>query len=135
MYKLTSNRWLVISILCSFIIILSVSTIGCGGGNGNNQSEIIATLYGLTYSGTPPNGEELLVTIDPVNGTITTVGSCPNIDASAQGISALDANNHTIYFIGMQDNAPRLIVLSTETGAVLRSPSLTTASWSAIELD
>lgn len=84
---------------------------------------VAGTLYGIMTE----NGATTLVAIDPTSGGVTTVGSFGWLGV-AQGVAALDAQNHRYFFQGSpvaDPSAPvSLYTVDTQTGAVLWSPAL-----------
>jgi hypothetical protein len=86
-------------------------------------------LFGNTY----PGGT--LVSIDPANGTVTTVGSVPGGGSliAQPWIAALDSAGHRYFFV---DFTPTLYVLNTLTGAQIAALPLSVALFpTAMEFD
>ncbi len=78
-----------------------------------------------------------VVTIDPTTGQVNPVGTgsgTPPDISPAQGISALDVEEHRFYFRGYTDSTQQLFALDTQTGNLLQSPTLP-IPFASLELD
>ncbi len=84
-------------------------------------------LFGHAFVG----GAEVLLSIDPTSGTVTTVGTVPNsASLSVQAaIAALDPASHKYFFV---DFTPALYELDTRTGAQIAVLPLSTALFPAM---
>jgi hypothetical protein len=72
-------------------------------------------LFCHTYLGSFPTGAETLLTIDPANGNVASVGAWPNSGSlfDQLGMGALDSASHRYFFL---DSSSTLQQMNTQTG-------------------
>ncbi|MCP4901158.1 MAG: hypothetical protein GY906_29665 [bacterium] len=93
--------------------------------NGMEYDAVNSVLLGLRN---PGGGGRALVSLDPVTGAITAIGTGITTSLpSASGVTALDAAGERFFFVASPpgETDSRLYTFSTQTGATLNSPALT----------
>lgn len=89
--------------------------------------------YGLWYT----QGIEHFGAIDLNTGAITSIATLPTVSAVAIGNSTFDSNNGRYIFVGIENNATKLISIDVATGAIITSVEInkTAPSIGAFEFD
>ena len=80
-----------------------------------------ATLFGIVN---PGDGGRQLITLNTSTGDTTFVGSSHPVTSSTSGPDALDTANNRYFFVANISGVQRLLIIDTQTGALLGSPAI-----------